>query len=93
MWLDFSSGYLRLSPRKLTVTVLMDGGKLLASQHRNTCDIAAGPSSLACVLVLPMLANRIRDFDQPSPVFKGFQHVRCRKILGGILRRIAERLK
>ena len=45
------------------------------------------------VLMLPMLANSICDLDQPSAVFGQFQHVRHRKILGGILRRIAERLE
>ena len=47
----------------------------------------------AGVLVLPVLANGIRDLDQPSPVFHGFQHVRRGEILRGILRRIAEWLE
>lgn len=48
---------------------------------------------LAGVLVLPVLANRIGDLDQPSAVFHGFQHVRRGEILGGILGGIAQRLE
>jgi len=40
-----------------------------------------------------MLANGVADFDQPSAVFRQFQHVRRGKILGGILGRIAQRLE
>ena len=47
----------------------------------------------AGVLFLPVLANGVGDFDQPSAVFGRFQNVRRAKILGGILRRIAERLE
>ena len=47
----------------------------------------------AGVLVLPMLADGVGDFDQPSAVFGRFQNVRRRKILGAILRGVAERLE
>lgn len=40
-----------------------------------------------------MLANRVRDFDQPSAVFRNLQNVGSRKILGAVLRGIAERLE
>ena len=48
---------------------------------------------LAGVLVLPMLADGVGCFDEPSTVFGGFQNVRRGKILGGILGGIAERLE
>jgi len=47
----------------------------------------------AGVLFLPVLANGIADFDQPTTVFCHFQHVRCGEILGGIWGGIAERLE
>jgi len=40
-----------------------------------------------------MLANGVCDFDQPTTFFCQFQHVRRRKILAGILGRIAQRLE
>jgi hypothetical protein len=47
----------------------------------------------AGVLFLPVLANDVCDFDEPSAVFGQFQNVcRC-EILGAILRGIAERLE
>ena len=46
-----------------------------------------------CILFLPVLANGVADFDQPRAVFRQFQNVRRGKILGGILREIAERLE
>ena len=52
-----------------------------------------GGNVLAGVLLLPMLANGVGDFDQPRTVFGHFQNIRRGKILGGILRRIAERLE
>ena len=45
------------------------------------------------ILFLPVLANCVADFDQPRAVFHNFQHVRRGKILGAILRRVAERLE
>ncbi len=45
------------------------------------------------VLILPMLANGVADFDQPTPVFRHFQHVRRGEILRGIWGKIAERLE
>ena len=48
---------------------------------------------LAGVLLLPVLANGVADFDQPTTVFRQFQHVRRGKILCRILREIAERLE
>lgn len=45
------------------------------------------------VLFLPMLANGVADFDQPTTVFRHFQHVRRGKILGGIWGKITERLE
>ena len=45
------------------------------------------------VLFLPVLANGVGDFDEPSTVFRNFQNVRRRKILGAILRGSAERLE
>lgn len=47
----------------------------------------------AGILVLPMLANGVADFDQPSTVFRQFQNVRRGKILAAIGRRIAQRLE
>ena len=43
--------------------------------------------------MLPMLADSISGFDEPSAVFGDFQQVSRRKILGAILRRVAERLE
>lgn len=54
---------------------------------------AEGSFFFAGVLFLPMLANGIADFDQPSAVFRQFQNVRRRKILGGVLGKITERLE
>ena len=45
------------------------------------------------ILLLPVLANGIADFDQPTTVFRHFQHVRRGKILGGIWGKITERLE
>ena len=45
------------------------------------------------ILFLPVLANGVGDFDQPSAVFRNFQNIRRRKILGAVLRRVAERLE
>ena len=45
------------------------------------------------VLFLPVLANGVSDFDEPRAVFGNLQNVRRRKILGGILRRITQRLE
>ena len=45
------------------------------------------------VLFLPVPTNGIADFDQPTMVFRHFQHVRRGKILGGIWRKITERLE
>ena len=47
----------------------------------------------AGVLMLPMLADGIGDFHKPSAVFGRFQNIGRRKILGGILGGIAERLE
>jgi len=47
----------------------------------------------AGVLFLPVLANGVADFDQPRAVFRQFQNIRRSEILGGILRRIAQRLE
>ena len=47
----------------------------------------------AGVLLLPVLTNGVADFDQPTTVFRHFQHVRRGEILGGIWRRIAKRLE
>ena len=47
----------------------------------------------AGVLLLPVLANGVADFDQPSAVFRNLQNIRRRKILGGVLGGIAERLE
>lgn len=47
----------------------------------------------AGILFLPVLANGVADFDQPTTVFRHFQHVRRRKILGRICGGIAERLE
>ena len=47
----------------------------------------------AGVLLLPVLANGVADFDQPSAVFGQFQHVRRGEILGGVLGGIAKRLE
>ena len=48
---------------------------------------------LAGVLVLPMLADGVGDFNQPSAVFGQFQHVGSGKKLDAVLRRIAQRLE
>ena len=48
---------------------------------------------LSGVLVLPMLANGVGGFDEPSTVFGGFENVRRGEILGGVLGGIAERLE
>lgn len=47
----------------------------------------------AGILFLPVLANGIADFDQPSAVFRQFQHIRRGEILGGVLGKITERLE
>lgn len=47
----------------------------------------------AGVLFLPVLANGVADFDQPSAVFRQFQNIRRSEILGGILGKITERLE
>ena len=47
----------------------------------------------AGVLLLPMLANGVGDFNQPSTVFCNFQNIRRGEILGAILRGISERLE
>ena len=47
----------------------------------------------AGVLLLPVLANGVADFDQPSAVFRNLQNVGSRKILGAVLRGVAERLE
>lgn len=47
----------------------------------------------AGVLFLPVLANGVCGFDQPTAVFGQFQHVRRGEILGGVLGRITERLE
>jgi len=43
------------------------------------------------VLMLPMLANRIRHLDQPSTIFGSFQNIRRGEKLNGIGRRVAKR--
>ncbi len=43
--------------------------------------------------MLPMLADSISGFDEPSAVFGDFQQVSRRKILGAVLGRIAKRFK
>lgn len=48
---------------------------------------------LAGVLVLPMLADGVGNFDEPGAVFGRFQNVGSRKILCAVLRGIAERLE
>ena len=48
---------------------------------------------LSGVLVLPMLADGVGCFDEPSTVFGGFENVRRGEILGGVLGGIAERLE
>ena len=48
---------------------------------------------LAGILMLPVLTNRVADFDQPTTVFRHFQHVRRGKILGGIWGKITERFE
>ena len=47
----------------------------------------------AGVLVLPVLADGIGDFDEPGTIFGRFQNIGSRKILGAVLCRIAERLE
>ncbi len=47
----------------------------------------------AGVLVLPMLADGVGCFDEPSTVFGRFQNVRRGEILGGVLGGIAGRLE
>ena len=54
---------------------------------------AKGMVFFAGVLFLPVLANSVADFDQPTTVFRHFQHVRRGKILGGIWGKITERLE
>ena len=48
---------------------------------------------LSGVLVLPMLADGVGRFDEPSTIFREFQNVRRGEILGGVLGRIAQRLE
>ena len=48
---------------------------------------------LAGVLLLPVLANGVADFDQPIAIFRQVQNVRRGEILGGIWGRIAERFE
>jgi hypothetical protein len=48
---------------------------------------------VAGVLVLPVLADGVGDFDKPSAVFGGFQNIGSRKKLCAVLRGIAERLE
>ena len=48
---------------------------------------------LAGVLVLPVLADGVGNFGEPSAVFGGFQNVGSRKELGAVLSGIAERLE
>ena len=48
---------------------------------------------VAGVLVLPMLADSVGDFDEPRAVFGGFENVSSGKKLGAVLRGIAERLE
>ena len=47
----------------------------------------------AGVLMLPVLADGVGDFDEPSAVFGRFQNIGSRKILCAVLRGIAERLE
>lgn len=37
------------------------------------------------VLFLPMLVNRVADFNQPNPVFRHFQNIRRGKIFSRVL--------
>jgi len=43
--------------------------------------------------MLPVLADGVGNFDKPRTVFGGFQNIGSRKILGAVLRGIAERLE
>ena len=43
--------------------------------------------------MLPVLADGVGGFDEPSTVFGGFENVRRGEILGGVLGGIAERLE
>jgi hypothetical protein len=52
-----------------------------------------GKVAVAGVLMLPVLADGVGDFDEPGTVFRRFQNVGSRKILGAVLRGIAERLE
>ena len=45
------------------------------------------------VLVLPMLANGVGDFDQPRGIFGFFQNIGSRKILRAVLGGVAECLE
>ena len=48
---------------------------------------------LTGVLVLPMLADGVGDFDEPGTVFGRFQNIGSRKKFRAVLRGIAERLE
>ena len=48
---------------------------------------------LACILLMPVLVDRIRDLDEPGPIFHQFGDFGRGKELDGIRRRIAQRLE
>ena len=48
---------------------------------------------LACILLMPVLVDRIRDLDEPGPIFHQFGDFGRGKELDGIGRRIAQRLE
>ena len=48
---------------------------------------------LAGVLVLPVLADGVGDFDEPGTVFGGFENVSSSEKFCAILGRVAERLE
>ena len=68
----------------------------LGRRHQRNVTVSfavEGRFFFAGILFLPVLADRVGDFDEPSAVFTNFQNIRRRKILGAILRRVAERLE
>jgi hypothetical protein len=48
------------------------------------------PFSLGCIILLPMLIDSIRDFDQSSLIFRQFQQFSRGKELNTVLLRVAQ---